>query len=137
MRFFKYLGLILSIFFIGSSNYILYLLWNNRIGGGFLQGLSLYILAGITYLTGIVIIGVIYLTASGRRDIPTGLTLLILGVIHFIVLILTGLSNLEALIIWAPQTGLSIFMGGLLIYLSSRKLRRRLVEIGVPVDLEY
>lgn len=132
MGFFKYLGLVLGLFFVGSSNYILYLIWNGMLDGGILYGLSMYFLAGVTYLIGISILGIIYFAGSGFRDISTGITFLAAGFIHFTVLILTGINNPEVLLLWAPQTGLSILMGSLALYLGVRKLRRRLVEIAVP-----
>ena len=135
MGFLKVLGGVVGVLFILSSNYILYGLWNGYYGGGLLYGLSLYFLAGFTYFLGVISLMIIYLT-SGGRDIVTGIAFAISGIIHFAVIGLTALNNFEVLLIWAPQTGLSIVMGSLFLYLSARKFRRRIVEI-IPSYAEY
>ena len=130
MRIIKITSLILGVFFIGSSNYILYGLFTGLYGEGFLQGLALYLLGGFTYILGLgMLIGAYLLTPS--RDLAVSISLSISGIIHLATIFLISLVNLEGLIIMAPQTGLSITMGIVFIYLAYRKARPRLVEIGV------
>ncbi|HIE37392.1 TPA: hypothetical protein EYP83_04405 [Candidatus Geothermarchaeota archaeon] len=133
--FLKLLGLVGSIFLIGSSNYV----FNIVVLGQAMDvpsGIILYLAAGITYFFGVLILAIIYLFSAGRRDISLGVTLVFAGVIHYYPVVNVILTDINILFIWALQFMFSIFMSILFIYLGYRKLRKRLVELTLSNYIE-
>jgi len=134
-EFLKLLGLVGSIFLIGSSNYV----FNIVVLGQAMDvpsGIILYLAAGITYFFGVLILAIIYLFSAGRRDISLGVTLVFAGVIHYYPVVNVILTDINILFIWALQFMFSIFMSILFIYLGYRKLRKRLVELTLSNYIE-
>ena len=133
---FKAIGLLGSVFLIGSSNYLLTKVILGEVTDVII-GISIYFLAGIIYLVGISILAGAYALSAGSRDIPLGITLFVVGILHYIPFVTAFYVNYEILIYWGLQFLLSIVMSTLSFYLAYRKLRKRLVEINVSRAVEF
>jgi len=126
----KVVGSFLSLFLIGSSNYMLV---NLMLSGSIepLSAISNYIVAGISFLMGLTILLILYLTGSSwRRDLFLTATFLLASAFELAPLLYIGIENPNILISWAPQTALNILFGIGFMYMAVKKAR------SIPVEVE-
>lgn len=135
-RILKTVGVVVGLFLIGSSNYILNMVVQGQ-AMDISYGVGLYMIAGITYLFGLVLLGAAYVLSSGRRDVLLGISLVIAGLLHYYPIVNALFTDVTLIFLWSIQFSFSILMSFLLFYLAYRKLRRRLVEISAYSYAEY
>ncbi len=127
----KLIGSVISLFLIGSSNYMLY----NLMTGGEVDALvaiTNYVVAAISFFMGVTILFILYLTSPGwRRDLILTLTLLTASIFEFLPIVYTALEDIAIVINWAPQTALNLMFGLGFLYMAFRKAKPKPVSVEI------